>query len=143
MTTASPLLLAATALVAYHLAQKSVPADAAPVAVIAVAYLAGLATCLVAAPFLLEGATIPEAFASIGRAWPICAAIGVAAAGIEFGFLLAYRAGWPVSTASLLVNVAVALVLLAVGLVVYREAVTSGVLVGVALCLSGLWLILK
>jgi drug/metabolite transporter (DMT)-like permease len=57
------------------------------------------------------------------------------------GFLLAYRAGWALSSAALLVTTIFALVLLPIGVVAFREALTPSRLVGFALCLAGLWLI--
>ena len=63
--------------------------------------------------------------------------IGVSAFAIKVGVLLAYRAGWSLSTASLIMNV-VAVVLLVVGLVVFGEALTVRQWAGAALCALGL-----
>lgn len=131
-----PLLLALAGAVAYHLAQKAVPGDAAPFVVIGLAYAVGLAACVgvVAA----SGAPVAE---TVRAAWRPAAAIGLGALVIEAGFLLAYRAGWPISTASMIVNVSVAVVLLVIGLTVMGEALTVRQWVGVGACLAGLVLL--
>ena len=60
---------------------------------------------------------------------------------IELGYLLAYRAGWPVSTASVITNGAVAMLLLPIGALFFSEAITLVRVGGVALCLTGLYLL--
>lgn len=131
-----PLLLAVAGATAYHLAQKSVPGDAAPFVVIAVAYLAGFVASVGAV--LAGGAPVAE---TVRAAWKPAVAIGLSALTIEAGFLLAYRAGWPISTASLISNTAVAVLLLGAGLALYRETLTAPQWLGAALCLAGLALL--
>lgn len=131
-----PLLVALGGVVLYHLSQKSVGGDAAPFVVVGLAYAVGLAACL--AVVLASGTPMGETLRS---AWRPAVGIGLVALTIEVGFLLAYRAGWPLSSAGLLVNVAAALVLLVVGLAVFREALTVQQWIGVAACVVGLVLI--
>ena len=131
-----PLAVALAGAVAYHLAQKAVPGDAAPAVVIGAAYAVGLAVCVGAVA--LGGTPVAE---TLRTAWKPAVGVGLGALTIETGFLLAYRAGWPLSTASLVVNVSVAVVLLAVGLAVYGEALSVRQWAGVAACLLGLALL--
>jgi len=60
---------------------------------------------------------------------------------IEMGFLLAYRGAWPVSTASVITNGLVAVLLVGVGAAFFGEAVTTIKVVGVLLCLAGVTLL--
>lgn len=131
-----PLLLAVLGAVAYHVSQKSVPGQAAPFVVIGLAYAVGLATCVAAV--VASGTPVAD---TVRAAWRPAIGVGLGALTIEAGFLLAYRAGWPLSTASLVVNVTVAVVLLGVGLAVWGEALAARQWVGVAACLVGLALI--
>jgi multidrug transporter EmrE-like cation transporter len=64
--------------------------------------------------------------------------LGLVIVGLEVGFLYAYKAGWAVSTASVVQSAFLALALIAVGALLYKEAVTPNKLVGIALCLVGL-----
>ena len=52
-----------------------------------------------------------------------------------------YRAGWPLSTASLVASVAAAAMLLAVGTLFLGEALSARQLAGIACCLIGLALV--
>ena len=131
-----PLVLAVSGAVVYHLSQKAVPASAAPFVVIGAAYLTGLAVC--AAVVLATGAPIVE---TAREAWRPAVGVGLGVLAIEAGFLLAYRAGWPLSTASLVANVTVAVALLGIGLVVLGEALTPRQWVGAAVCAVGLVLL--
>lgn len=130
--------LAILSSITYHLLQKVVPHDLNPVAALLAAYVTSTLLC---AGLLLAGVggRAPLPFARL-FSWPIVC-LGVAIVGIELGYLLAYRAGWALSTASITANVTVALVLLPVGLILYAEPFTVGRGAGVALCVSGLWLI--
>ncbi len=65
-------------------------------------------------------------------------AFGLVLVALEVGWIYAYRAGWPVSTASVVQSSFLAVALLLVGFLLYREALTWNKLVGTAICLAGL-----
>ena len=78
----------------------------------------------------------------IGSYWqPAIAAVGLGALLIELGFLLAYRGAWPVSTASVIANALVAMILVPLGAAVFREPITVDRAIGVLLCLLGVTLL--
>jgi len=60
---------------------------------------------------------------------------------LELGFLLAYRAGWKISLGPLVSNVAVAILLIPVGLLLFREKISLVNLIGIGVCLLGLVLV--
>lgn len=68
-------------------------------------------------------------------------AFGASIVMLEVGYIFIYRAGWKVSTASLVANISLACVLLFVGYFLYREVLTPRQLIGIAVCISGLLLI--
>ena len=70
-------------------------------------------------------------------------AMGLAVVGLELGYICLYRAGWKVSLGALIANILLACVLLAVGVLLYKEAVTLRQLVGMAVCALGLFLVCK
>jgi len=72
--------------------------------------------------------------------WP-SVALGFAIVGLEIGFLLVYRSGWNISSASILSNIMVAIFLLPVGLLMYKESFTKTNVAGVILCIIGLILV--
>jgi uncharacterized Tic20 family protein len=68
------------------------------------------------------------------------ASIGLAIAivGIEFGFLLTYRAGWNLGIAAVLVNVVASLILVPVAIFVFRAKISWVNVIGMFVCLAGL-----
>ena len=133
-----PLLLTVAGGVVYHLAAKSLPKDLSPALVLIGAYAAALAACVVAyfvVPASNNGAPLSRVL------HPAIVAVGLGAAMIEFGYVLTYRAGWPVSIASVLVNSMVAVVLVIAGITIFNEGVSTPRIAGIALCLAGAWLL--
>jgi multidrug transporter EmrE-like cation transporter len=61
--------------------------------------------------------------------------------GLEVGFLFAYRAGWQVNTAATVQGAFLAISLIIVGYVLFKEPVNASKLIGVAFCLLGLFFI--
>jgi drug/metabolite transporter (DMT)-like permease len=132
------LVLTVVSNLLYHVAQKSVPREASPLLSVAVNYVVALALTLVLIPFFPTGQPLGIALRQLNWAsW----AVGVSIVGVELGFLLAYRAGWPISTAAVTNSVALALLLLPAGLLLFRESLSPARLLGVALCGAGLWLV--
>lgn len=56
-------------------------------------------------------------------------------------YLCAFRAGWEMSTAHLVMSALLEFALIAMGVLLFQEALTWNKLVGVAVCLAGLFLI--
>lgn len=133
-----PLALVVIGNVLYHVGQKKVPAAAHPLVatlgMYVVAALASLALLPVAGPAPTRAA------ATAAWHWSV-ALVGIGIVGIEVGFLLAYRAGWELSSAALTATSVLALVLLPVGVLAFREAWSPSRLLGFVLCVAGLWLV--
>lgn len=68
------------------------------------------------------------------------ASIGLAIAivGIEFGFLLTYRAGWNLGIAAVLVNVVASLILVPVAIFIFKDKISWVNVLGIFICLAGL-----
>ncbi|HYW71260.1 MAG TPA: hypothetical protein VE961_09505 [Pyrinomonadaceae bacterium] len=124
----------------YHLSQKSVPHDANPFWVIVIAYLVGIALCVVFAIVSPGKKSLVETFRASN--WAVFT-LGAAAALIELGFLLAYRSGWRISIAAVATNAAAAVVLIPVGLLVFKDHLSLRNLIGLIFCLVGLALLVR
>ncbi|WP_207753089.1 EamA family transporter [Clostridium yunnanense] len=136
----APILLVILSSLCYHLFQKSMPSNLNPIAALIVTYACALAVSIVAF-FIFAPKT--NLIQSLGGAnWASCL-LGLAVVGIELGFLLAYRSGWSISSASLLSNIMVALLLIPIGLLLYKEKISLTTIAGVILCITGLILISK
>jgi hypothetical protein len=143
MTSAKLLVLSVVIIVAsnvlYHVSQKSIPAGAHPLLSVAVTYAAALVVTLLLFPFSPGGAPKLSGLAQLNWA---TLGVAVSAVGIEIGFLLAYRVGWNISIGSLVVSVAVAILLIPTGLLLYREHLSAANVTGIVLCLAGLALVM-
>jgi len=64
--------------------------------------------------------------------------LAVAIVGIEFGFLLTYRAGWSVGIAAVLVNVIATLILVPVAIFLFKDEISWVNIAGIFVCLVGL-----
>lgn len=131
---ALPLGLAVAGNIAYHLASKSTPQSLSPFAVLAFAYLiACLASAALAAMYAPSAFTQWAGIAREPFVWLLAGAI----LAIELGFLLAYRAGAPVSSSPLAVNATVTLALAVIGVWLFREALSWRLGLGALLTLGG------
>ncbi|MBI2815128.1 MAG: hypothetical protein HYX71_12685 [Opitutae bacterium] len=130
------LLIAVVSAASYHLAIKAQPAAVNPFLPLAVAYLLAFLVCV--AGLLLWG----EGSRSLAALRPSVLWLALSVVGIEVGFLLAYRAGWNIGYAALLVNVCSTLVLLPVALFYFRDQLSPQKIAGVVLSLGGLALLI-
>lgn len=119
----------------YHLFQKVTPQNANPVLSLAVSYLAAALICLALLPVFPLKDGLRESLKQLNWA---SIALAFTLVGLELGFLLAYRAGWNISLAGLVSNTTVAMLLLPVGLILFRERLSGVNAVGVVIALLGL-----
>lgn len=64
--------------------------------------------------------------------------LAIAIVGIEFGFLLVYRAGWHLGIAAVLTNVVASLILLPVAIFFFKDKISWVNIAGVVVCFAGL-----
>jgi hypothetical protein len=130
------LAIASSAL--YHFAAKSTPSNVNFAASLLVTYaVAFFVTLLGFFFFPAKHGVMAEIkqlnWASIGLA--------IAIVGIEFGFLLTYRAGWNLGIAAVLVNVVASLILVPVAIFLFKDRITWINTLGILICLTGLVLL--
>jgi drug/metabolite transporter (DMT)-like permease len=124
--------------VLYHVSQKSIAPGAHPVLSLLVTYLVAIAGTLLLLPLFPMRSPLPQAWRQINWA---TAAVGVSIVGVELGFLLAYRSGWKLSIGSAASSATVAAVLVPTGLLFFGERLSAANVVGLVLCLIGLFLV--
>ena len=136
-----PLILIVVSNSIYHICAKSLPAKADPFAALTVTYLIG-AVFSAALYFLLNrgSADLAQEWRSLNWTPYVLGFIVVA---MEAGNVYAYRAGGSVNTLPVVQAACVAVLLLALGFLLYREGVTAGKLIGLALCVAGLFFLNK
>lgn len=119
----------------YHIIQKLTPTNANPAITLFVTYASSAVLCL----FLLPLYPLKDGLgAALKQLNWTSVALAVGVVGLELGFLLAYRAGWNISLAALIANIAAALLLIVVGTIFFKEKVSVVNIVGVVVCVVGL-----
>ncbi len=133
-----PIILVIVANTFYHIVSKSTPANANPFASLTISYLISTVFCFGIYVVQSGGKNILEGFKTIN--WT-SVALGVLIVGLEFGWMMSYRNGWEISKASIVANVALAVILLAVGCIFYKDEFTFKKVAGAALCIGGIVLL--
>lgn len=135
-----PVVLVVVSNVFYNLCTKLTPQKINPFLSLAVTYI--VAATVSFASFLItgKGRTISGEFSKLNWASLI---LGISIVGLELGYIYMYRAGWKMSVGSLVANIALACVLLFVGMWMFKEQVSFKQIIGVILCFGGLFLITK
>ncbi|MGI6562696.1 MAG: EamA family transporter [Clostridia bacterium] len=134
-----PLLLVIAANTFYHICSKSLPQNANPFISLFVTYTVGAILSLLIY-FFGENPAIINDMKKLN--WTSIL-LGLSIIGLEFGYIKVYRAGWNVSTGSLVANIGLAVVLVFVGVLLYKETITLNRLIGIVLCCVGIFFLNK
>ncbi len=135
-----PIAMVILSNIIYQVCLKSVPETMDPLACLTVTYSIGALTSLVLYFVLHKEPHLIQEYAKMNWA-PIV--MGFIIVGLEGGYLLAYKAGWAVSTASIVQSTFLAVALIIVGYFLFHEAITWNKVVGMLVCLAGLVIINK
>ena len=133
-----PIALAVFSDVVYQIASKSTPSDVNVFASLTLTYLVGAAVSLLAFFFSSGGETL---FSVLKNADWTALLLGLAIVGLEGGSIFMYKAGWAVNSGYVVKAIIIAVALVFVGGLFYREPVTPSKIAGIALCLAGLYFI--
>ncbi|MBS1802265.1 MAG: hypothetical protein JST28_02805 [Acidobacteria bacterium] len=133
-----PLLMIVGGGVLYHVAQKATPAAVDPFLALCISF--GLASLVCLAIFLARQGL---STAQLHRVSWTSIALACSLVAIESGYLIGYRAGLKLNITSFICNNLIALVLLGIGTILYREAFTFRTGSGMVICAAGLLLLLR
>lgn len=131
-----PMALVVLSNTAYQICAKSVPGGMNPFASLTVTYLVGALASGLFYVALGDGGNILQEYTKLNWA-PFV--LGLVIVGLEVGWIYAYKAGWPVSTAFIFQSAILAGFLLMVGRMLYQEPVTLNKIIGITICLIGLY----
>jgi len=135
-----PLALVVLSNVAYQICAKETPEALNPLASVTVTYLVGAAVSLILYFATTKNADLIREYSHMNWS-PI--ALGVSIVGLEVGFIYAYKAGWQVSTLSVAQAAFLAIFLMVIGFALYDESLSANKLIGVVICLVGLYFLNK
>lgn len=135
-----PIALVIISNIIYQICAKEVPKDMDAMASMTATYLVG-AVCSAVMFFIMnKGGSLLHEYTKINWA-PIL--LGISVVGLEVGYIYAYKNGWAVSTLSIVQSAFLAVALIAVGALLYHEAITANKIIGIVVCLVGLYFINK
>ena len=129
------ILLTIVSNVFYHLFQKVTPQEANPALALAVSYLAASVVCLLLIPVFPLKEGLWSALKQLNWA---SFALAFTLVGLEIGFLLAYRTGWSINIAGIVSNTTVSILLIPIGLWIFRDQLTRTNMVGIVFAIIGL-----
>jgi uncharacterized membrane protein len=124
----------------YNVCQKSTPQKANPFSALLLTYLVAGILTVIAFYLSKPEKTLFQSFKGLNWTSPV---LGIAIVGLEFGYIMAYRAGWNISVGSLVANILLALALIPIGIIFYQEGFGLHKILGAILCIAGLILINK
>ncbi|MFV0465747.1 MAG: EamA family transporter [Lachnospiraceae bacterium] len=135
-----PIVLVIISNILYQICAKSVPHAMHPMASLTITYAVGAVISFIMYFALNKNGNLLREYSKLNWA-PFV--LGLVIVGLEVGFIYAYKAGWQVSMASIIQSAFVSVALIFVGLMLYHEQITRNKILGVGICLIGLYFINK
>ena len=135
-----PMLIVICANTVYNISTKSTPSDINSFASLTVTYTVAAVSSLLLFFITSENRNLA---AELTKTNWTAFALGIAIVALEVGFICIYRAGWKISVASLVANISLACILLLIGVLLYREAISAKQIAGMIFAAIGLILIAK
>lgn len=133
-----PIAIIVIAQTIYNLCNHATPSELNPFAAIFCTYIIAGTLSLILLLATTRGQNVMEQFRHLNWAR---VGLGFGIVMLDFGFIIAFRTGWGVSTCALVSNLILAVVLFAIGVIFYHEAFSVKTLLGLAVCMFGLYLI--
>ncbi|MBQ1367915.1 MAG: EamA family transporter [Bacillota bacterium] len=130
-----PVVLVVLANTMYQICAKAVPGNISPFAALTVTYIVAAIVCAILYFAMNHGGNLLKEYSKLN--WSSFV-LGVVIIGLEVGVIYAYKAGWPVSTLTIVTSSILAVALIVVGLLLYKEAITWNKIAGIVICLVGL-----
>ena len=130
-----PIALVVISNVIYQICAKSMPEDINPFASLTITYLVSAAASFILYFAQSKSADILKEYAKAN--W-VPFAFGAVLVGLEAGWVYAYKAGWPVSTAQVTQSAVLSAALILVGYIIFHEKIGMNQIIGVIVCMIGL-----
>ena len=130
-----PIGLALVGHIIYQISAKSIPGNMDPYAAVFFNYVIAAAAAFLLWMLVGQDKSLGMQLGKMNWA-PVTMALGITA--VEVASVFMYKLGWNISIASTVGNIALAVVLVFVGALVYKEVLTINHLIGIGLCVAGL-----
>ncbi|HUM84994.1 MAG TPA: EamA family transporter [Lachnospiraceae bacterium] len=135
-----PIVLIVLSNVIYNICSKETPSGINPFAALSVTYIVGAFFSIVLYFLLNRGGNLLHEYRNLNWSSFI---LGLAVVGLEAGSIYMYKAGWNVSSGQLVYSVILAVCLILIGVFAYHESISMTKIIGILVCMFGLFLISK
>ena len=133
-----PVLIVVLSNTLYNICTKSTPSNVNAFGTLMLTYITAAILTGVIFLFLVK----PEnAIVELSKVNWTSIVLGIAIVGLELGYIFMYRSGWKVSSGALVANICLAIALLFVGAILYGENINVKQVLGIFICIAGLFLI--
>ncbi|MBQ7740917.1 MAG: EamA family transporter [Eubacterium sp.] len=133
-----PIIIIVVSNILYNVCTKSTPSEVNAFGALTITYLVAAAVSFITFFITSKDKNIITEFSKTN--WTSFV-LGVVIIGLELGYILAYRNGWAMNTVSVTANITLAVALIFVSMLFYKESITVKQVAGIVLCAGGLVLI--
>jgi len=130
-----PLILTVIANIFYHIAQKYTSENINPVFSLFITYLVATVLTLIMLVFYRHENTLRENMKELN--WTAIV-LGFSIVLLELGYLLVYRVGWNISTASIVATITLTIILVPIGRFLFQESISFVNLIGIGVSIVGI-----
>lgn len=130
-----PIIIIIISNIVYHVTTKNIPKEANSFLSLAITYLVGMVMAIAMYCLTSKPSKILTDVNKLN--WTSCI-LGLAILGVEIGYLYMYRVGWNISKGSLIANVSLAMLLIIIGVLLYKEHIGLYQIIGIMCCMVGL-----
>ena len=134
------IIITILATVVYNVSQKSINQSINPFISMIITYFTAIIFSVLALIILPIDRYIISSLKQLNWASYV---LGLSALGLEIGFLYVYRSGWSIAIAPLFVSIISTIVLIIVGIFIYKTKISSMNALGICLSIVGLILMNK
>lgn len=135
-----PIAIIVLSNIFYHISSKATPDEISPFASMAVTYAVGAALSVALYFLFNRGGNLLTEFRQLNwSAW----LLGMSIVGLEVGAIYMYKVGWDISVGQIICSAALSICLAVIGLAVHHETFTVSKLIGMVICMVGLYFINK
>ena len=136
-----PIAILVLSNIVYHITAKSIPQEMDAFAAMTVSYIVAAVASAILFFTVGKGGNLPNEIMTNAN-WASFV-LGLTMVGLEVGAIFMYKVGWNVNTGNVVQAILVAIALLFVGYLLYKEAITVNKVLGIVICLVGLYFINK
>ncbi|MDE6864396.1 MAG: EamA family transporter [Eubacterium sp.] len=133
-----PIIIIVAANTIYNVCTKSTPSKMNSFAALFVTYIVAAVISFIMFFVTSKDKNIFTEFTKINWA-PFV--LGIVIVGLELGYILAYQNGWQMNKVSVTANITLAVILIFIAFIFYKESLTVRQIIGVFVCAGGLALI--